>query len=314
MMKSFMFSVPLHVAAGNHEIEYDNATGETFKFYENYFYNPNRIADAQFIPVSNNAKNSPSSTSLSYYTSSYDYGNSYYSYHHGLIHVIVLNSFSFRNGTKSKQYLWLLNELSNNYNRALTPWLIVTFHCPFYTTFVGHNNEIEAKEMKIIIEELFTTYGVNFVFNGHDHGYFRSKPLKFHRNNTQIHTNVGDNRTFMNSADGTEVVIDTTEKSPIYMTIGAGGNREHHSRAYIHPNKKEYWIEKRDLQDYGYANLFFKNATHVLHNWIQVHNNNDNSNNFDNSGGNNMRIHDHVWIYNHHYNHDQLHQAQVSNI
>ena len=39
-------ALPMHVAAGNHEIECDNATNEVFKQYEHYFHNPNRIAEA----------------------------------------------------------------------------------------------------------------------------------------------------------------------------------------------------------------------------------------------------------------------------
>ena len=95
----------------------------------------------------------------------YDYGNAFYSYRHGLAHIVALNSYT-NASVGSVQYTWLEAELRERFDRTVTPWLLVAFHAPLYTTFVGHVNESEAVNMKKAMEPLFVKYGVNFVVAG----------------------------------------------------------------------------------------------------------------------------------------------------
>jgi Calcineurin-like phosphoesterase len=77
----------------------------------------------------------------------------------------VLNSYS--DCTEgSVQYEWLTTELRDRVNRQATPWLLVSFHAPLYTTFLGHVNEIETLNMKRAMEPLFNNYGVNLIISG----------------------------------------------------------------------------------------------------------------------------------------------------
>ncbi|KAI2499596.1 acid phosphatase [Fragilaria crotonensis] len=115
--------------------------------------------------------------------------------------------------------------------------------------------------MKEHMEPLFVLYGVNLIVAGHDHAYSRSYPVAF------------DKR-------------DPNDKAPIYMTLGAGGNRELHARAYLHPEPEE-WVAKRDRFEYGYGNWFVQNATHSHFNWVR-------------DGTTTEGVHDHVWIINPH--------------
>jgi len=265
-MEPLLRHVPTHVAAGNHEIECDTSNGNLFVPYESYFRNPNRIKEAEIEPYRPPFwKRRPWSTcsAPSQFEASYDYGNAFYSYRHGLAKIVVLSSYS-NTAIGSVQYEWLLHELSDRYNRTETPWLIVAFHSPLYTTFLGHVDEIEAKKMKSSMEPLFHQYGVNLVVSGHDHGYMRTRSL---------------------DENGR---VDPTGRSPIYLTVGAGGNRERHSRGYRSPSKSEEWVVRRTLVDYGFGHLTLRNATHAHFRWVRDR--------VETDGG----IEDRVWFRNPH--------------
>jgi Calcineurin-like phosphoesterase len=168
MVAPLVRSTPLHVVAGNHEIECDTTTHDIFVPYEHWFRNPNRLGEAEMVPVSDDYRQTlwhESCTAPSNFQGIYNYGNSFYSFQHGLAHIIVLNSYS--DCTEgSVQYEWLTTELRDRVNRQTTPWLLVSFHAPLYTTFLGHVNEIESLNMKRAMEPLFNKYGVNLIISG----------------------------------------------------------------------------------------------------------------------------------------------------
>jgi len=254
----------LAVAAGNHEIECDTTTNEIFVPYEHWFRNPNRIQDAVRLPVTEEYRKTlwdGSCSAPSAFQGHYDYGNAFYSYQHGLVHVIVLGSYSDAT-VGSVQYQWLQHELQS-VDRQVTPWLLVSFHSPLYTTFQGHVDEIEAVNMKQAMEPLFVEFGVNLVISGHDHGFMKTHSLAYGQ-------------------------VDPTGLSPVYLTLGAGGNREGHSSGY-RQEEPEAWVAERNLEEYGYGHLYVPNATHALFQWIR-------------DGSPVQGRSEHEWIYNpHHY-------------
>lgn len=95
------------------------------------------------------------------------------------------------------------------------------------------------------MEPLFVQYHVNLIISGHDHAYMRTHSM-YGRDN-----------------------VDRTDRSPIYLTLGAGGNREQHTKGYVHPNEKEEWVIKRDNSEYGYGHLLLSNATHGHFHWVR---------------------------------------------
>ena len=111
------------------------------------------------------------------------------------------------------------------------------------------------------MEPLFVQYGVNWIVNGHDHAYMRTHPLQYDR-------------------------VDPTGKAPVYLILGAGGNREGHAPGYQNENP-ESWVAQRSLEDYGYGHLFVANATHAQWNWVR-------------DGVSEAGTQDHVWFVNHH--------------
>lgn len=84
------------------------------------------------------------------------------------LHFIVLDSNSDCS-IGSEQYLWLEDDLQNiNEN---IKFVIAIFHHPPFST--GPHTEDEESLRQSIIP-LFEQYGVDIVFNGHDHDYERS--------------------------------------------------------------------------------------------------------------------------------------------
>ena len=78
------------------------------------------------------------------------------------------NDDSFLSNTllhiSGEQYKWLERDLEM-VDRTVTPWLIATWHPPWYSTYKAHYREAEC--MRVEMEELLYSYGVDIVFNGH---------------------------------------------------------------------------------------------------------------------------------------------------
>jgi hypothetical protein len=261
LMEPLLTQTPLHVAVGNHEIECDKVTHMPFVQYEHYFRNPNRMEPVDIQPLTPayiDTLESQSCSAPSVFHGDYSYGNSFYAFQHGLVMMVVLNSYT-RSHADSVQYKWLEQEFQK-VNRSITPWLVVSFHSPIYNTFKDHVNESEAIEMQLAMEPLFVQHNVNLVVSGHCHAYMRTKPLAFN------HVN---------------------ESGPVYVIVGAGGNREGHASGYQHDTPEE-WIAKRDDVEFGYGRLHFANATHVQWSWVR-------------DGTTTEGVRDDVWIVNRYY-------------
>jgi hypothetical protein len=69
----------------------------------------------------------------------------------------------------STQYNWLVNDLQN----TTQPWKFVFFHEPAYSSG-SHGSTINVQTHLVPI---FEAYGVDVVFNGHDHDYERTCPI-----------------------------------------------------------------------------------------------------------------------------------------
>ncbi len=93
----------------------------------------------------------------------------WYSVNIDSIKFIVLNSCT-KTDRKSEQYKWLQNELKNT--GPETKFTVAIFHHPPYSS--GPHEEDE-KHLRQSWGVLFRKYGVDAVFNGHDHDYERSK-------------------------------------------------------------------------------------------------------------------------------------------
>ena len=67
------------------------------------------------------------------------------------------------------QRQWIERQL----RESTDDWKIAYFHHPLYSSAAAHGSQ---KDLQLILEPLFVKYGVNVVFQGHDHVYERIKP------------------------------------------------------------------------------------------------------------------------------------------
>ncbi|XAR58729.1 Acid phosphatase [Bertholletia excelsa] len=167
-MQNLVSEVPIMVVEGNHEIE-EQIQNKTFVAYSSRFAFP--------------SEESGSSSTL------------YYSFNAGGIHFMMLGAYTAYNKS-ADQYKWLERDLSN-VDRSTTPWLVAAWHPPWYSSYKAHYREAEC--MRVEMEELLYSYGVDIVFNGHVHAYERL------------------NRVYNYTLDPC---------APVYITVGDGGNRE----------------------------------------------------------------------------------------
>lgn len=242
LIEPLIARTPFQLVAGNHEVECDADTFDVFTPYEYLFRMPQikagrRPKNEELCLVENKrgrVNNIPSQAVFHY-----DYGNSFYSFTHGITRVIALNCYTYAHH-RSRQYRWLKTEFKT-INRDTTPWVLVLVHCPLYNTFYDHHNEKNAKDMLRSMEPLFLKHRVNFVISGHSHGYMRTTGIAHGK---------------------------TRDTAPIYMIVGEGGNRENHSPGYKykHPEK---WVVKRDNTEYGFGTMDFMNSTWAHWKWIR---------------------------------------------
>lgn len=112
---------------------------------------------------------------------------------------------------------WVINDLDSSNQ----PWKIVVYHQPAFTsgdaTLV--NSQMRA------VAKLLEDHGVNIVFNGHDHNYQRTLPIRATaRTGSTPTTTAGSPAVYVDQKfDGK---TDTVPDGVLYLVEGAGGNRD----------------------------------------------------------------------------------------
>ncbi|XP_042391364.1 purple acid phosphatase 23-like isoform X2 [Zingiber officinale] len=167
-MEPITSKIPMMVIEGNHEIE-PQVGNLTFKSYSARFS----------VPSEESGSNS----------------NFYYSFNAGGVHFIMLGAYVDYNRTGA-QHAWLKRDLCQ-LNRQITPWIIASWHPPWYNSYNSHYQEFEC--MRQEMEGLLYESSVDIVFSGHVHAYERM------------------NRVFNYTLDPC---------GPVYITVGDGGNIE----------------------------------------------------------------------------------------
>lgn len=92
-------------------------------------------------------------------------GRRYYSFTKGNVDFFALDSTNM----DAAQIAWVEEKLTASTAR----WKVAFFHHPLYSSGKRHGSEMK---LRTTLEPLFTRFGVNVVFSGHDHFYERIKP------------------------------------------------------------------------------------------------------------------------------------------
>ena len=111
---------------------------------------------------------------------------------------------------------WLIHDLDSS-NQT---WKVVVYHQP---AFSSGNATLRNDQMRTVAKFL-EDHGVNLVFNGHEHNYQRTLPLRALPATTQAPNPAGPAAVAVDSVfDG---VHNTVPDGVIYLVEGAGGNRD----------------------------------------------------------------------------------------
>jgi hypothetical protein len=113
----------------------------------------------------------------------------YYSFDHGDAHFVVLYMpfyieipalDAFRLSEGSDQYNWLTNDLAS----SSKPWKLLFLHHPLASSGSHRNDHYagslltDAQVLQNLLLPVAVQYGVQMIFNGHDHDYERFNPIQ----------------------------------------------------------------------------------------------------------------------------------------
>ena len=111
---------------------------------------------------------------------------------------------------------WLIHDLDS----SSQPWKFVVFHQP---AFSSGNATVRNNQMRAVAKFL-EDHGVNMVFNGHEHNYQRTFPIRANATAAVGPSPAGPPAVSIDTAfDG---VTDTVPDGVLYIVEGAGGNRD----------------------------------------------------------------------------------------
>ncbi len=140
-------------------------------------------------------------------------GEEWYSFDYGNAHFIVLNDTSTADLIANQQRDWLRADLTA-VDRAVTPWVFVMHHSPMYTCATAHGPETT---LRASWQPLFDEFGVDFVFNGHNHEYERSLPIRgFASGTTEGQVQPSGTHGIPQAANGTVYVVAAGAGAPLY--------------------------------------------------------------------------------------------------
>src|SRR5258706_12295972 len=110
---------------------------------------------------------------------------------------------------------WLINDLDS----SAQPWEIVVLHQP---AFSSGGATVRNSQMRAVAKFL-EDHGVNMVFNGHEHNYQRTYPIRALNAAAAPVTTGGPAVSIDTAFDG---VNQTVPDGVLYLVEGAGGNRD----------------------------------------------------------------------------------------
>ncbi len=110
---------------------------------------------------------------------------------------------------------WLINDLDS----SAQPWKIVVFHQPAFSSGDATVRNSQMRAAAKFLEE----HGVNMVFNGHEHNYQRTYPIRALNAAATPVTTGGPAVSIDTTFDGVE---QTVPDGVLYVVEGAGGNRD----------------------------------------------------------------------------------------
>ena len=143
------------------------SNGERYTVWGDHFFQP--LADViNHTPIYVGIGNHEEHADHYFNFLSFPNNELWYSFDYGNSHFIALDS-NKEFAPDTEQYVWLENDLKS----AKADWKFVFFHHPPYASGF-HGSSLDVRDA---FTPLFRKYGVDIVFNGHEHLYERTYPI-----------------------------------------------------------------------------------------------------------------------------------------
>lgn len=164
MLAGVMQKYPIDMLLHSGDIAYDNGTEEELQknFFDVYGI---ILKKTPFYPTPGN--HDYITNGLAPYLARFA-KDKYYSFDSAYVHFISVDSVGV---IDKKMTEWLEEDLRNAQGKK---WTVVYFHYPPFSSGSNHGGSKEVREQLV---PLFSKYGVDVVFSGHEHNYERMKPI-----------------------------------------------------------------------------------------------------------------------------------------
>jgi len=161
MYEQILWNTPLSPCIGNHDY-YSGANGLTNTGTYYTLFAPPKLGEAGGVPSNTEA---------------------YYSFNHGNVHFIALDSYGVSRAVTGAMANWLVSDLAQA--QANGNWIIAYWHHPPYTKGSHDSDNIGdsggiMQDMRQNILPILESHGVDLVLSGHSHSYERSYLINGH--------------------------------------------------------------------------------------------------------------------------------------
>jgi F5/8 type C domain/Bacterial Ig domain/Calcineurin-like phosphoesterase len=163
-----------------------------------------------------------SAEGFSEYMSHFGLSQTYYSFDHQNVHVLVMDTDKNSYSSGSAQKNFVQSDLQSASTNPNIKWIIVYLHKPMYVSpntcgsSSCSNTGSENSALRDGFHSMFEQYGVDLVLQGHVHNYERTFPLKY---NPASPSN--PNKTSSNANDY------TNPEGQVFAIVGTGGVNFH---------------------------------------------------------------------------------------
>jgi hypothetical protein len=179
---------------------------------------------------------------LNQYMNHFNLTEQFYSFNYQNVHFTVISTVLLRGDEGDEQYEFVNADLASAASDPNIDWIVVLYHTEAYTSpWVGvpngHNIHTGLNRLKDRYHPLFEKYDVDLVFQGDNHNYQRSYPLKYNNANpsapiiTDTHANNYSN-----------------PEGQIFVTVGTGG-----AESYNFLVRETYMVDQ--YTGYGSLNI-----------------------------------------------------------
>ncbi|MBV9865910.1 MAG: metallophosphoesterase [Abitibacteriaceae bacterium] len=162
-----------------------------------------------------------------------------YSFDYGDAHFLCLDSNIYVDPTNAQLQAWIEQDLA----KTDAPWKFVVYHHPAFNVGDDHYKEQHMR----VLSPLFEKHRVDIVFNGHEHSYQRTRPMRFEPMDTSRASLLNDKDRRVPGKFSIDRRFDgnaaTKADGIIYITTGAGGK---HLYDPEHTNQPEKWRHAED--------------------------------------------------------------------